>query len=488
MQQDPGSPPVSPFHGPANTHEHHRRDYSAISALTEASVEETEEEQPEGLATVPSDASFHQEPLLSQSRTSATDKLKLVDLNEAGPLESEAETSILKALEEKEEERGARPQSGSNILHHIPDEGIDSLLDHNNKSTEEKRASQKDDKTTTCSKEPTRRRSTVIMPPANESLETELAGLTSAMQDIRQESGDETPVANRGILHSGFTRPHSLVHNAELVFNKSLKRRKGTRKLQTNMFHRRGDSSTASGYRLSRQDEADVEVGEGATTNDDAGDEENRRGSVRRKKRAWLCKRGVKPVDNGVEYTGFKAFLRQKWGHIRLYLLIVIFYIILPLLGFSALFFNLGNPSMRNRETTISYMFNFVVRQIVTFSLSLATQLVLLDLIAVRTPFIVRVFGQIFTLVLIQSHGLPFLVFFWSLYSSAMTTGNNEFAKHWLFWQNKLVMFTAANNDGGITTEEAYHSVLNAALIFGVAVLVKRVLLGVYIGKRTYCE
>lgn len=430
------------------------REYSSISALTDVSVENE---------VVYSDDVVAQEereeliPSSHHARSTTADTLKLVDLNEVGPLETEAETCILKAIEEKEEPRGQRAPTGSSILKHVPP-NVDSLLDSKNAETKTR---------IKASASASRRRTSIKMPRTGQGLDTELAALACAMQDVREEDADNEGIptdGRRGVNHDdGPTQPDSLLDHAEVVFGRNIKRRRGFRHLRNTS---RSNASNNTAHQL--ENAADPELGFMKGTDDHT--------PARRKR---FVKR--------LKYTSKKSFLGEKWKFIRMYLLISIFYIILPLLGFSALFFNYGgNPAMRNRETTISYMFNFAVRHVCTFTLALATQLVVIDLIAMRTQFIVRVFGQIFTLVLIQSHGIPFVVFFWSLYSSILTTGHNEFAKHWLFWQDKLPIYTAANPDGGLTTGQTYFDVLNAALVFGIAVLVKRVVLGIYMGRRTY--
>ena len=50
-------------------------------------------------------------------------QMTLADINEVSPMEAEAETHLLKALEEKE----GHPQAQDIILPHVPDEGLDAF-------------------------------------------------------------------------------------------------------------------------------------------------------------------------------------------------------------------------------------------------------------------------------------------------------------------------------------------------------------------------
>lgn len=74
----------------------------------------------------------------------------------------------------------------------------------------------------------------------------------------------------------------------------------------------------------------------------------------------------------------------------------------------------------------------------------------------------------------------------WALYAFTLLSGGNRFAKHWLFYQDAIEVFNESNPAGTITESSANYTILASALVFGVAVTIKRVYLGFKFGKRAY--
>ena len=62
--------------------------------------------------------------------------------------------------------------------------------------------------------------------------------------------------------------------------------------------------------------------------------------------------------------------------------------------------------------------------------------------------------------------------------------GSYEFPKHWLFWQNKLDLFNAANPVVGVTDNETYMRLLISCIFVGVTSSLKRLFLAIYLGRR----
>ena len=62
-----------------------------------------------------------------------------------------------------------------------------------------------------------------------------------------------------------------------------------------------------------------------------------------------------------------------------------------------------------------SWFILFLVRQVITGTLAQCTQVFLIDFLSLQLRLTVRLFGTIFTLLLVQSKGWPCLVFFWGV-------------------------------------------------------------------------
>ena len=79
----------------------------------------------------------------------------------------------------------------------------------------------------------------------------------------------------------------------------------------------------------------------------------------------------------------------------------------------------------------------------------------------------------------------PYNICFWAVLDFAFLYGNHPFARHWLFWQDKLDVFNDKNPVVGITNSNAYMRLLLTCIFVGIAASVKRLFLAVYLGRRT---
>ncbi len=112
----------------------------------------------------------------------------------------------------------------------------------------------------------------------------------------------------------------------------------------------------------------------------------------------------------------------------------------IPLIGTSfILYYAFDNPPMSEEDATTkasaSWLLLFCMRQIITLSLALLLQLVIIDFLSVGTRSMLRVVGPILTLLIVQSRGWPFVFFWWSILDFAFIEGDRELSRHWLFWQ-----------------------------------------------------
>jgi len=74
---------------------------------------------------------------------------------------------------------------------------------------------------------------------------------------------------------------------------------------------------------------------------------------------------------------------------------------------------------------------------------------------------------------------------FWAILDFVMLYGDYPFPRHWLFWQKRVDMFNENNPTVGITDSEIYMRILIACIVVGVSVSLKRLLLSIFLGRRT---
>lgn len=57
-----------------------------------------------------------------------------------------------------------------------------------------------------------------------------------------------------------------------------------------------------------------------------------------------------------------------------------------------------------------------------------------------------------------------------------------------LFYQDAIALCNESNPSGTVTESAMNYAVLCCALFFGIAVTLKRVILGLHFGRKTYCK
>jgi hypothetical protein len=141
-------------------------------------------------------------------------------------------------------------------------------------------------------------------------------------------------------------------------------------------------------------------------------------------------------------------------------------------------------------ETTASasWWLLFVVRQLITLSMALCMQMLIIDFLALGTRVILRLVGPVLTLLIVQSKGWPFVTLWWSIFDLAMLYGNGQFAKHWLYWQDAIGMFNSRNPSGNVVNSIWNMRILTIAISVSAAVAVKRFVIGLYLSRQTFCK
>jgi hypothetical protein len=199
----------------------------------------------------------------------------------------------------------------------------------------------------------------------------------------------------------------------------------------------------------------------------------------------WIFERVKQGMLKGWDL--FVAFLRSKQVYITLYCRVVFLYLLPPIAGVAALLIYVAdNPIMTVNGASISWLLLFIARQIVTFTLSKATSLLVIDFLFLRTRWTVRLFGPTVAFFIVQSKGLPFLISTWSIYNFIFLSGKHQLANHWLFWQNLIAMCNKNNPSGGIPSSLMNYRILGSMLSVGILVSIKRVWVGLYLGRRSF--
>lgn len=197
------------------------------------------------------------------------------------------------------------------------------------------------------------------------------------------------------------------------------------------------------------------------------------------------------------DWESIRHFLRDQKDIAFNYAKHMFCFLIFPATCVAALlFYILSNPPMQvgynpDNKTfpSISWFILFLcVRQAITFSLARATEILLIDLVALKTRLMIRVLGPLITLVVVQSKGWPFIITWWAVYDLCMLSGEGGFANHWMFYQDIITMFNDSNPSGNITNSDWNYRILYVALVLGLVVALKRFFVGLYLGGRQYCK
>jgi len=93
--------------------------------------------------------------------------------------------------------------------------------------------------------------------------------------------------------------------------------------------------------------------------------------------------------------------------------------------------FRFFTPDKTNRASVSWWILFLGVRQVITFTLAKSFQALVIDFLALRKRWFIRLFGPCVTLIIVQSRGWPFILLFWALFDFALLYGDTRFARHW---------------------------------------------------------
>jgi hypothetical protein len=231
------------------------------------------------------------------------------------------------------------------------------------------------------------------------------------------------------------------------------------------------------------------------------GDNRNPQDSTSNGKKKNDTKTKPSEVMEKEDYEFLHDFLRPRKASIIFYCKTALFYLMMPATVVAAiLFYWADNPptgkagrdgerSGDQNTASVSWWILFVcVRQVITFSLARATEALLIDFLSLRTRWTLRIFGPVLTLFIVQSKGWPFTIFTWALFDFALLQGPHSYASHWLYWQSHIDLFNVRNPAGEVVRSVWNKRSLAVAVSVGVIVAVKRLMLGLYLGRQTFGE
>ena len=478
----------------------------------------------------------HQERdmLRLRMQSDAIRSINLEDLLTSSPYEIEAETNILKALEERPSARHRRYISEtSTILSGVPDgiahdfsleeshsntgatpgdgsqEGVYSSSYHlTANSTEDGHSMHRMPHPPLPATLDTTEEMPLITADKNisrhhrrtMSVEDQLAGLT--IEYINMEENKNTPSAhdtktpdtsgnyNMSSVES-FQQNTSVTPHMDVSISPSTRNRTYT------------DFSDKLAAVVEMDEENPVVDTGGACKDSDDGRERNSKGlgegsvttnsqySKRREVKNKFLSKTTDLFNEGLREWG--TFFAKRRKKVLTYFKLVFIYMGILLIGASiVLFYAVDNPPTHDRnETTqasVAWWLLFCMRQIITLSLSLFLRLVIVDFLAVRTQITLRMFGPILTLLIVQSKGWPFVFFLWSVLDFAFIHGDRALSHHWLYWQDYVDVFNEENPSGDVVNSTTYTRVLRLTTVISVIVAIKRAVVGLWLSRNTFSE
>jgi hypothetical protein len=145
------------------------------------------------------------------------------------------------------------------------------------------------------------------------------------------------------------------------------------------------------------------------------------------------------------DWALFGDFMRPQKASVIASIRQMLFYAILPSLALAFfLYYGAGNPSTGKRadegtslstDPSTSWWVIFLgVRQILVLALAHASEFVLVNYAAVQSPLFIRVAGPKIALLCSISKGWPCILFFLGLYNLFFLYGDSPFKRHWFFW------------------------------------------------------
>lgn len=431
--------------------------------------------------------------------------------NQAGQFADEAESNILRSIEQQSSQSDLR-YTTENLLSGVPE---DAAHDFSQEPVSEQRTTSVAEEEAAEEETTERSERRPLMKPIphrrTQSVEATLAGLTDMMSAIHEDNsknrrkslaalGKSFKRSKRHLDLGGDERSRSFdsdvapepvstgehfADNAARLADSDPKSNGLWGTLFENLPTLKEETrveGTATEQPESSSGSDDLEAGRG----DNSGNHKSRRSS----RKAMVNEKFKHDVEI------WTNFFRPRRETIWIYMKVVLFYIIAPLLTVAACLFYIpegGNPiagisvdGNRGEKPSISWCFTFIVRLVVTFSLALGIQGFIIDFLALGTKIMIHTVGPVITLLVVQAKGWPFILFWFGILNLALNCGNSDFAHHWLFWQDTIGLFNNQNPSGHVVDNPWNRRVIVVAISVSAVVAVKRFIVGLAFGRQTF--
>ncbi len=460
----------------------------------------------------------------------ATKVITVTDVS-ASPHEEEAETSILKAIEQRDSERKAKERRSisktsmkvAGMNDSEAERAASAFAENENAKGGRESAKQHNENVQSPSQVPPKN---ATRNAGNKMVElTEQLMMMQTMNiSIRGKGGHRTEHGDQLISPEEFSPPTSssayfgvdaLANDGAQLFRRSKHRKQhdssaknglnettaraptddeGARTAQMRWGMIRGVVLTSSAANKKKVDEesdggGDIEdqrekTSQEHATADDVGapDHGNCARNFRDKGRRELREIGH-AVKEEVSPKKGRILLRAKW----------FLAIVLPsLLVASVLFYALKNPlvctAMEEGDPCASWSWWIIfvgIRQPITLVAARVVEVFAVNIFSLRTRITLRMWGPFITLWIVQSKGWPALLTIWAIVDFIVLYGRSKWTNHWLFWQHVIDMCNANNPAGLVLDSSTYTRVLSAGVTAGVLTGLKRLWLSSYLGTRT---
>jgi len=443
-------------------------------------------------------------------RQQNTRKVTIEDLLGTGKYESEAETNILKALEEHQQQNAPAHQryqsETSTILSGVPDSMAHDFSTEPSKSidsTIRRDSSQDEEDSSPSSMNKLQSRPLLNREKSRKagkhrhtmSVEDRLAGLTIAMWNMEDSdkdiSGESSPDhASSPPTSSGeqFGKNAAMVAGHDTPIRGRLNSQGSAFALavvdETEEAHSSDDARESGGGDIE-------EPGSSGSGSKHSGGQHGRKGRRNRRRSSIISGAADRLKE---DWDIWKTFFRPRREHMVSYIKRFFCYLVVPFIGIAAILFYLaGNvPTGRSSDgspgtkASPSWWLLFVVRQFVTMSIGLFLQVVIIDFLCIGTKGMLRLLGPLLTLLIVQSKGWPFVVFCWSILDFGLLYGNNKFVQHWAYFQELVGLFNSENPSGGIVGSEWNRRILLIGVSVSLCTSLKRFVVGLILGRQTF--
>ena len=155
------------------------------------------------------------------------------------------------------------------------------------------------------------------------------------------------------------------------------------------------------------------------------------------------------------------------------------------LIGMAAvLYYAFHNPIVEESSgVSYSWYLLLMARFLITFTLALAAEILLIDYLILETKLSIWSIGRFLTLMTAQAKGWPIRIMFWGVFNFALLYGDHNYVQNsWINWPE----FVSQSHSGTLLSSHEYRNILLCLIIVGGSVMVKRALIVALTGKKKF--